>query len=195
MLTKIARYRVFLPVYLTAIVIVLLPSLLINYRPDKTRNTGIYIVGMTDSFGYAAVILCIVMVAIGLYTTTTQRIRISAFYVLGGISLIFLAAFLGPNIGVSHLDTLVAQDHVYQLGGGYIYHADTLDAATDYYGQDIFLYECTSLGIVCSLKATKIMHYDLEPIRMRLEGDTLVLFSDLDHLTFDLPLKMDGLIP
>ncbi len=195
MFANLTRYRVFLPVYLTAIVIVLLPSLLINYRPDKTCHPGIYVVGMTNTIGSAATILSIVMVAIGLYITTTQRIRISVFYVLGGISLIFLSAFLAPNIGESHLDTLVAQDHVYQLGGGYIYHADTLDAATDYYGQDIFLYECTSLGIVCSLKATKIMHYDLEPIRMRLEGDKLVLFSDIDHLTFDLPLKMDGLIP
>ncbi len=180
-----------LRLFVAAAAVMILAYLGIFFVPTESGNTGIYVLPAMPSLVWIYIIACAVLIVSIIMFAIRSRNRIGIGALVVGAFLLLLPLIKvvsAPQLLHKHVTSLSVGDHVYQLAQNMFPSCpDTFDAQTYTCYSRTFLYQCDSLGLLCSIKSKELLVKQETPIHLQLEGAEIEVIADQNDVVYKMP--------
>lgn len=180
-----------LGLFVAAAVVMILAYLGIFFVPTESGNTGLYVLPAMLSVLWIYIIACILLIVSLIVFAIRSRnlIRIGALVVSAFLLLLpIIKGVSAPQLFQKHLTSVSAGDHVYQLAQNmFPYCPDTFDAQTYTCYSRTFLYQCDSLGLLCSIQNKELLVKQGSPLHLQVTGDEIEVIADQNDILYKMP--------
>lgn len=192
MFTRLTSRRTALWLFGIAATFIGLCYILFISMPLEQGRAGIYILPEVNTLVKLFFVMWVVLfVSIIIYLVRTPNL--SKF---GPLALIALLLFLLPVLFTDAVPRTVFQidlmsvstpDHVYHLTQNMISNCEDGDLSSKRQCNYVFVYQCDSLGLVCTLNKGDVYVKHEQPISLRLVNNQIQVTSDGDQVIYSTP--------